>query len=189
MRIDLDGAPDRTRFESAVCIVGGGIAGLLLAHRLATDGIDVHLLEAGGPKLESRSQELYRVEMEGRYHHGATEGRFRVFGGSSTMWGGQLLPYTPDIFSPPCGTPSAPWPLTTADIEPHYAALEKIMHVSPSEIWRGRSEENAWRTGASRFFCMPTSPVSKSAKGAASPSGSLPGITAAKLLNFGPGIL
>jgi choline dehydrogenase-like flavoprotein len=130
MLIDLDQAPDRTRFESSVCIVGGGIAGLLLAHRLATNGIDVHLLEAGGPTLESRSQELYRVEMEGRHHHGATEGRFRVFGGSSTMWGGQLLPYTPDIFSPPSGTPSAPWPLTTADIEPHYAALEKIMHVS-----------------------------------------------------------
>ena len=130
MHIDLDGVPDRIRFESIVCIVGGGIAGLLLARRLASHGIDVHLLEAGGHTLESRSQEIYSVDMEGRHHDGATEGRFRVFGGSSTRWGGQLLPYTPDIFRPPAGTPSAEWPLSTADVEPHYAELQKIMHVT-----------------------------------------------------------
>ena len=130
MQICLDGVPDRTKFESVVCIVGGGIAGLLLARRLAGYGIGVHLLEAGGHTLESRSQEIYRVEMAGRHHEGATAGRFRVFGGSSTRWGGQLLPYTPDIFTPPAGTPSAKWPISSVDVEPHYAELQKIMHVT-----------------------------------------------------------
>jgi choline dehydrogenase-like flavoprotein len=130
MHIDLDEVSDRVQFESVVCIVGGGIAGLLLARSLASRGIDVHLLEAGGHALEPRSQEMYNVQMEGRHHDGATNGRFRVFGGSSTRWGGQLLPYTSDIFTPPPGAPSAAWPLGTRDVEPYYSELRKIMHVS-----------------------------------------------------------
>jgi uncharacterized protein with NAD-binding domain and iron-sulfur cluster len=84
MNIDLDKIQDRPRFESTVCIVGAGIAGLLLAQNLASRGIDVHLLEASGHVLEPRSQEMYNVQMDGRHHEGSTEGRFRVFGGSST---------------------------------------------------------------------------------------------------------
>jgi choline dehydrogenase-like flavoprotein len=130
MRIDLEDEQAQASFESTVCIVGGGIAGLLLARNLAGRGIGVHLLEAGGTTLEARSQELYGVHMEGRHHEGASEGRFRVFGGSSTRWGGQLLDYTPDVFSPPAGTPSAPWPITTVDLGPYYPELRGIMHVS-----------------------------------------------------------
>ena len=130
MQIDLDLVSDRIQFESKVCVVGAGIAGLLLARHLARHGIDVHLVEAGGRSLEARSQEFYNVQMEGRHHDGATGGRFRVFGGSSTRWGGQLLPYTPDIFNPPAGTPSVAWPLTTADVEPFYAAVQEIMQIS-----------------------------------------------------------
>lgn len=129
MQIDLDEVQERSDFKSSVCIVGGGIAGLLLARRLAGYGIDVHLLEAGGHTLESRSQEMYGVEMAAKRHEGATDGRFRVFGGSSTRWGGQLLSYTPDIFNPP-GTPSAKWPICAADVEPYYAELQAMMHVA-----------------------------------------------------------
>ena len=136
MQIDLEEVRDRSEFKSSVCIVGGGIAGLLLARRLAGHGIDVHLLEAGGHTLESRSQEMYDVEMAGKRHEGATEGRFRVFGGSSTRWGGQLLPYTPDIFNPPAGTPSAKWPICAADVEPYYAELQTKMHVTSRPLDR-----------------------------------------------------
>ena len=59
MRIDLEDEQAQASFESTVCIVGGGIAGLLLARNLAGRGIGVHLLEAGGTTLEARSQELY----------------------------------------------------------------------------------------------------------------------------------
>jgi choline dehydrogenase-like flavoprotein len=145
MYIDLDKVEDQTRFESTVCIIGAGIAGLLLARKLASRGIDVHLLEAGGSTLEPRSQEMYNVQMEGRYHQGATEGRYRVFGGSSTRWGGQLLPYTPEVFNPPSGSPSAAWPVTNADVEPHYAELRKMMQVpdcSPDlDCWKSLERE------------------------------------------------
>src|ERR1700733_10400042 len=138
MHIDLEEVQDRATFKSTVCVIGAGVAGLLLARKLASNGMDVNLLEAGGRALEPRSQLLYDVERQGRYHHGATEGRFRLFGGSSTRWGAQLLPYTADIFKPPVETPSEPWPVAAADVEPYYAELHKIMHVpeaSPDGAW------------------------------------------------------
>lgn len=129
MRIDLDAVAEPREYTSTVCIIGAGIAGLLLARNLATRGIDVALLEGGGPTLETRSQELYNAKMEGRYHDGTTRGRFRVFGGSSTRWGGQLLSYTPDIFNPPGEVPSASWPIRGEDLLRYYAEVLGVMHV------------------------------------------------------------
>lgn len=109
-----------------VCIIGAGIAGLVLATRLASRGIPVHLLEAGGLELEERSQALYATEQPADFHHGAHEGRFRTFGGSSVRWGAQLLPYTEDIFSPPHGSPSRPWPITESEVSLYYEEIQKI---------------------------------------------------------------
>jgi choline dehydrogenase-like flavoprotein len=129
MQIDLDAVPEQKEYASTVCVIGAGIAGLLLARNLAAHGIDVNLIEGGGPTLEARSQELYSAKMEGNYHDGTTRGRFRVFGGSSTRWGGQLLPYTADVFSPHSSVPSLRWPITNCDLESYYSDVYKIMHV------------------------------------------------------------
>lgn len=130
MHVDLN-APYALPTEhphSPVCIVGGGIAGLVLAHRLTERGIACTLLEAGGLDLEPESQSLYEAaEMADKHHTGTTAGRFRTLGGSSTRWGGQLLPYTPDIFTPPAGSPSLAWPLSPAELESFYPTIERLM--------------------------------------------------------------
>ncbi len=89
----------------------------MLAHRLAGCGTAVCVLEAGGLEPEERSQLLYQAEMPATQHRGATEGRFRTFGGSSTRWGGQLLPFAGDIFEPAAGSPSLPWPIAENTIK------------------------------------------------------------------------
>lgn len=130
LHIDLQESSASEVFHSTVCVIGGGIAGLVLAMRLARHGIAVHVLEAGGLSPEERSQALYRADMKSDVHLGATEGRFRTFGGSSIRWGGQLLPFTADVFSPPSGTPSLPWPIRESDLEPFYPDVEKIVGVN-----------------------------------------------------------
>lgn len=129
MLIDLEQPPATLETSSDVCILGGGIAGLLLAERLAECGLRVHLLEAGGLTQEDRSQQFYDAEMAAERHTGTHEGRFRTYGGSSTRWGGQLLPYTEDIFQPPPGAPSLSWPLDPRELEPYYAPLQKKLGV------------------------------------------------------------
>jgi len=129
MHIDLDQQVTDAAYRSTVCIIGGGIAGLSLAMRLAGQGIDVHLLEAGGLEQEERSQALYHTEMAAECHLGSNEGRFRTFGGSSTQWGGQILPFTDDVFSPHPGLPNLPWPITEDELTPYYDDVQSILGV------------------------------------------------------------
>jgi choline dehydrogenase-like flavoprotein len=130
VHIDLDKVTESKPFHSTVCIVGAGIAGLIIALELAEEGFDVHLLEAGGVDSEQRSQDLYKTEMSAANHRGSNDGRFRTFGGSSTQWGGQLLPFGADIFKPPAGSPSAAWPITAADLSPYYENVQSILGVN-----------------------------------------------------------
>jgi choline dehydrogenase-like flavoprotein len=127
MLIDLDRENVGRRFVSDVCVLGGGIAGLVLARALARRGLKVHLLEGGGLDVEPRSQALFDAEIAGDAYTGARDGRFRVFGGSSTRWGGQLLPYTGDVFSPGPGVPSPAWPIGPDAIEPYSSDVLEIM--------------------------------------------------------------
>lgn len=129
MHVDLQTPPEQTQWQSDVCIVGAGVAGLLLADRLGRGGITVHVLEAGGLQQEEESQALYEAEMAADRHSGTLEGRFRTFGGSSTRWGGQLLPYTADVFQPPPGSDAPAWPIGPGDLEPYYGELLDRMHV------------------------------------------------------------
>jgi choline dehydrogenase-like flavoprotein len=131
VHVDLDQAPAGSSFHATVCVIGGGIAGIILAVRLADKGIEVALLEAGGLEFEQRSQDLYRSEMTSGNHRGSNDGRFRTYGGSSTQWGGQLLPFTADIFDPPVGSPSLAWPLKEHDLAPYYNDVQNILGVDP----------------------------------------------------------
>jgi choline dehydrogenase-like flavoprotein len=129
VHVDLDQEISQLSFHSTVCIVGGGIAGLILAKKLADGGVAVHVLEAGGLEQEDRSQALYEAQMASTRHSGTFEGRFRTFGGSSTRWGAQLLPYTADVFQPPPGSSAQPWPITEQDVAPYYDELLQLMQA------------------------------------------------------------
>jgi choline dehydrogenase-like flavoprotein len=126
-RIDLQELPSGQQFESDLCIVGGGIAGLVLADALRGSGRRVDLLEAGGAGEEAKSQALYAAEMAGIPHLGTTEGRFRVYGGSSTHWGGQLLPHAVHDFQRRSHVPESGWPLDPAELSPYLHRCEELL--------------------------------------------------------------
>jgi choline dehydrogenase-like flavoprotein len=123
MEIDLAIAEaPRETVRSQVCVVGAGIAGLILARRLALAGIDVVVLEAGGHSIEDGGQRLFAAaELKGWAHVGTTEGRFRVFGGTSLRWGGQVLSMS--------GDGADAWPVGTSELRPFVAEAEELLGV------------------------------------------------------------
>jgi len=107
--------------RSQVCVVGAGIAGLVLARRLALAGVDVVVLEAGGHSIEAGGQRLFvAAALKGRAHVGTAEGRFRVFGGTSLRWGGQVLVMAED---------GAAWPVGAEELQPFVAEAEGLLQV------------------------------------------------------------
>lgn len=105
---DLLGAP--------ICIIGGGIAGLTLAHKLVTLGHEVLLLESGGLAPET----FPPIEQTGHHHPGTSESRPRALGGTSLTWGGQLLPFPSD---------DTEWPISAAELAPFTSEVEQLLAV------------------------------------------------------------
>lgn len=129
MITDLKHGPSTQTRVADVCIIGGGTAGLTLVREFLKTKCTVVLLESGGNEVEEATQQLYRCEIAGLPHRGHLEGRFRVLGGTSTRWGGQLLPLIAhDIEERDwIGAPS--WPLKYVDLVPYYRRVEDLFRV------------------------------------------------------------
>jgi choline dehydrogenase-like flavoprotein len=128
MLVDLEEIEAQPRpIRSQVCIIGAGVAGHSLAQRLGAAGIGVALLEAGGRFIEERSQRIYHARMARLTHDGTHEGRFRLLGGTSTRWGGELMPYTADTLQPHASLPSHRWPLAIDELAPFYLDAERLL--------------------------------------------------------------
>src|SRR5262245_42437278 len=101
-----------------VLIVGAGTCGLLLASKLRARGLHVDVLESGGMDQSEPIHPLNHVVQLGRMYRGATVGRFRCLGGTSTRWGGALIPFLPADFEARPQLGLGPWPVRYSELQP-----------------------------------------------------------------------
>lgn len=93
--IDLAAGPPFDReIRADVCIVGAGAAGTYLARKLSDRGRRVVLVEAGPAKCVDAASMGFDVAFDSGPYPGATAGRFFGMGGSTSRWGGVLVPHT-----------------------------------------------------------------------------------------------
>jgi choline dehydrogenase-like flavoprotein len=120
---DCSGA---TNVTGKVCIVGAGIAGLLLASRLRSHGMRVVVLESGQKEKPESADALNAVVQLAHVYSGATLGRFRGLGGTSSQWGGQLIPMRPEDMAarPHVGIPA--WPIEPQTLMRYLAEIEEL---------------------------------------------------------------
>ncbi len=78
--------------EYDVCVIGAGAAGLYLTSRLVGRGLRVALLDRGSDKPE-RVRDREDFEFLEDCYPGAIDGRDYGVGGSTSRWGGLLVPY------------------------------------------------------------------------------------------------
>lgn len=84
----------RQEAQADVCVIGAGAAGIYLAKQLARQGLSVVLLEAGPATGTDAGAIGFDALFEAAHYPGATTGRYFGMGGSTSRWGGQLVPHT-----------------------------------------------------------------------------------------------
>lgn len=125
---DARGLPDGEQIEADLVIVGGGIAGLILAHELAQSAVRVAILEGGGLEPDAELQKLYDgpAVMKGPGNPDRTinsylgQSRVRALGGSGHVWGGKCGPLDAIDFASRPWRPLSGWPFGRKELTPYY---------------------------------------------------------------------
>ena len=165
--LDADTIPRGSRMQADVCVVGSGAAGIPLALTLADKGLSVVLLESGYAREHERTQALYAGEVaDERLHSPVDRYRQRRFGGSTPIWGGRCVPFDPIDFERRSYVPNSGWPISYADLAPHYALANEWAEAGrfvydadelfgPGELpmFRGFSSELVCTNSLERFSC------------------------------------
>jgi choline dehydrogenase-like flavoprotein len=136
MIIELDHLPAGANLAADVAIVGAGAAGLVIAREFLGSAAQVVLIESGGWTAHDETQELCAGEIVGQPFRGLQAGRARAFGGTTTQWGGQCLPFDPIDFEERPWVDDSGWPISAADIAPYYERAYQRLGIGPEE-YRG----------------------------------------------------
>lgn len=123
----LDGSKlnERSSYESDICILGGGVAGIVLARELLGKFKKIILLESGGENYTQEAQELYAPSTKNKsYYPDPTYSRLRFLGGSSNHWENNTSPLDPMDFENRSWIPNSGWPISFNDLESFYPKAE-----------------------------------------------------------------
>ena len=141
MIVDLARGSLPPSIDVDVCVAGGGAAGLALTVELAAKGLRVALLESGGKVFESRSQQLCAGDSQSLPYAGLYNGRGRILGGTTTLWGGQVLEMDAHIFGERPWIAGGAWPYPKHELDDYYAQASRFEGLlpgpgDPALIWQ-----------------------------------------------------
>ncbi|WP_337840985.1 GMC family oxidoreductase [Rheinheimera sp.] len=124
-----------------VVIAGAGAVGLTMAVTLSRRGKKVLVLESGGVGFEAESQAQNIHTLTGLHHFGIEEGRARIVGGTTTLWGGQIVPFAPIDFIERDWVQNSGWPLSYIEMQQHYAAIYQLLGLpqhlkGDADVWQ-----------------------------------------------------
>ncbi|HTJ01871.1 MAG TPA: FAD-dependent oxidoreductase [Methylovirgula sp.] len=113
-----------------ILIVGAGIAGLILATRLRKAGLHIVVLECGGRAEAAQTHPLKEFVQTGDDYKGVSQGRSHCLGGTSTRWGGALLPYLDQDLEARPHIGQEAFPVSMAQLRKYVPDVEAIFDLS-----------------------------------------------------------
>ena len=109
---------DEAAFTDRIVIIGGGTTGLYAAHELVRKGKEVLVIESGSEVLGNFAPETF--DSVGKAHEGIRIGRSKSLGGTSNLWGGQLVEFQPVDFLGREWLPDSKWPVTYDEVAAYH---------------------------------------------------------------------
>ena len=134
-------------YDPEVLIVGAGAVGIVLGVALAREGRRVLVIEAGpaSPPIDYRKRN--QGPNTGHFHQGMVDGRMKALGGTTRLWGGQLVPFGPSDFAQTYdGKPR--WPIGHEELEPYFGRALDLLQVPASN----RHPDALWQRVGGRPF-------------------------------------
>ena len=130
MLLDLRTLDDATHFQTPLCILGAGAAGLTLARRLLDRGWPVLLVESGGLDYEAPVQALAEGRVVGWPYYDLDSVNLRMLGGTTAIWGGRCAQLDPIDFRGRSWVPHSGWPFGHEALQSYYREALALFQVA-----------------------------------------------------------
>lgn len=147
MIVDGSALPPGIEREHDLCVVGSGIAGILLVTELAQSYRDICIIESGAWKPDDDTQSLYALNSVGypiRKHY---QSRIRYFGGSCNIWAGRAMMYNEIDFMPRPWLDNISWPIEFSELDRYYASATEYLRLPSYDKLKAEN----WRAALSDF--------------------------------------
>jgi len=121
--------------DCEVCIIGAGPAGITLALDLARAGRDVILVESGEFARNDSIQSCADADWFDDSRHAAMNmATQRLWGGTSSIWGGRCVPLDTVDFEPRTSRGNASWPIDFTEIARYYPKACEYAHCGAASF-------------------------------------------------------
>ena len=142
MLIDIKAINEAQTFQADVCILGGGVAGIVLAKELLSKGTSIIILDSGSEVYEQQTQDLYKAESKPEIFPTPASSRLRFLGGSSNHWENSVERFDPIDFKKREWVAHSGWPINYEDVAKHYPKAEEYCGVGKEsfnlEYWEDK---------------------------------------------------
>ena len=143
MILDFKHSQTPTNLKSKICIVGSGVMGLsLISEFLRDKKTDILLVDSGADQENKDLNSLDEVLNCGDVESGVEGSRTRVFGGASTLWGGQALPLGKLDLQQKDWVQNSGWPLKHEQLLPYYQRAARFLSLDDADF-----EKDIWDKG------------------------------------------
>ena len=134
-------------FETQLCIIGGGAAGIEIARFFNKTNISVLVVESGGTDFDQNTQKLYDMKCIGKsirdggyvfkpqlfpphiIEQFKGECRARMFGGTTNIWSGKWKMLDLIDFERKDWVPNSGWPLSFEELQPYYQEIAQEYNI------------------------------------------------------------
>ncbi|MFC3200259.1 GMC oxidoreductase [Alteromonas oceani] len=114
--------------ECDIAIIGAGTVGLPVSVQIAQNSdLKIVCVESGDEHQNQDKHPLNKVNHIDKYYDGAENGRFRCLGGTSSRWGGALIPFQAADLN------DSEWPISLSELEPYIPQLEEMFDLEKGE--------------------------------------------------------